>query len=477
MVGLLGRHFCRFIDDFRFIRNFGMSYAPKCDILKRKWRVVSHRAFSWRKRNVNFISKGAQNETMQYQLSITSNPDLRTLKNNLDAILEQHASLLPQSRNAKVLLKPNFNSNMNALTGNTTDLRVIVGLIEALQARGYKNITIGEGTNSGFYRNQIDVASRLRVRQLAKRLGVTFLDLNYCQGRDITFVKNKKVKVARNCLEADLFINLPKLKMHHEVGVSVCLKNLMGCLVGQENKKKTHQSLARNIISLSQYVKPHLHIVDGLIAMEGNGPSDGLPVRMDTIIAGTDPYFIDMVCAEIAGMPYREVTYLKVAEELGLITGGHREALRKLELAGFKRNLLRPNVPLLVRAVCNPHLQKYFQMLRHAPGLYALCNTKSAGDLFVKLGVRQEHFIEEEMRIKKILPDRDKCPPDCRKCNDYCPVGLDVPVVLSDKDESACIKCLYCYMVCPERAIRLEGDFGFLKAQIDKYDPLIRRIA
>ena len=414
---------------------------------------------------------------MALQVNISKSRDLHTLKRNLNYFLEEQGALLPRSTGAKILLKPNFNSNMNALTGNTTDLRVIACLIELLQLRGCKNIIIGEGTNSGFYRNQIDVASRLRVRTLARRLGVRFLDLNYCQGSEITFVKNKKVKVARECLEADLFINLPKLKMHHEVGISVCLKNLMGCLVGQENKKKTHHSLAQNIVQLNRYVKPHLHIVDGLIAMEGNGPSDGLPVRMNTIIAGTDPYFIDMVCAEIIGMSYTEVTYLKVAEELGLITTGHREALKDLDLADFRRDLLKPDVPLLVKAVCNPHLQKYFQMLRHAPGLYALCNTKSAGDLFVKLGIRQEHFIEEEMRIEKIVPDRGKCPSDCRTCRDYCPLGLDVPAVLSDRDESACIKCLYCYMVCPKGAIGLEGDFGFLKAQIDKYDPLIRRIA
>lgn len=415
---------------------------------------------------------------MAYQLNITKNPDLSTLKKNLHALLEENSTILPKFSQAKILLKPNFNSNMNALTGNTTDLRIIASLIQLLQRRGYSNIVIGEGTNSGFYRNKIDVASRLRVRRLAKSLGVSFVDLNYCQGSEIRYVDNKKAKVARDCLEADLFINLPKLKMHHEVGISVCLKNMMGCLVGQENKKKTHQSLARNIVRLNTYVKPHLHIVDGLIAMEGNGPSDGLPVRMDTIIAGTDPYLIDMVCAEMVGMPYTEVTYLKVAEEQGLITPDHKETLRNLDLTDFKRDLLRPDVPLIVRVVCNPHLQKYFQVLRNAPGLYSFCNTKFVGQLFVELGIRQEHFIEEEMHIERILCDRDKCPPECRKCKDYCPLGLDVPAVLSDDDGSACIKCLYCYMVCPKEAIGLEeGTLGFLKAQIDKYDPLIRRIA
>jgi uncharacterized protein (DUF362 family)/Pyruvate/2-oxoacid:ferredoxin oxidoreductase delta subunit len=413
---------------------------------------------------------------MKHTVSITKSQDLHTLKRNLDAFFEENSTVLPRSSKAKILLKPNFNSNMNALTGNTTDLRIIACLVELLHERGYKNITIGEGTNSGFYRNQIDVASRLRARRLAEELGVRFLDLNYCQGREIAFAENKKAKVATDCLEADLFINLPKLKMHHEVGISVCLKNIMGCLVGQENKKKTHHSLARNIVHLNSYLKPHLHIVDGLIAMEGNGPSDGLPVRMDTIIAGTDPYFIDMVCAEMVGMPYREVTYLKVAEELGLITSDHKKALRDLDLGDFKRDLLKPDVSFIVKVVCNPHLQKYFQMLRQAPGLYEACNTKFMGNLFLSLGIRQEHFIEEEMDIKKVVLHRDQCPAECRICKEYCPLGLDVPEVLSDEAGSTCVKCLYCYMVCPKRAIQLEGSFGFLQAQMDKYDPLIRKI-
>ncbi len=63
------------------------------------------------------------------------------------------------------------------------------------------------------------------------------------------------------------------------------------------------------------------------------------------------------------------------------------------------------------------------------------------------------------------------------ECKDYCPLGLDVTKVLDKQDYSSCIKCLYCYMVCPSGALELEGSFGFLKAQINKYDPLIREVA
>jgi len=402
--------------------------------------------------------------------------DISQIKGKILSVLKRYEYLLPKTQSARILLKPNLNSNMNALTGNTTDLRIIACLVEIIQAAGYKNIVIGEGTNSGFYRNKIDVASRLMVRKLAERFGIGFYDLNYSQGSEITFANKEGAKIAKDCLEADLFINLPKLKMHHEVGISACLKNMMGCLVGQENKKKTHRNLAANIVHLNKYLRPHLHIVDGLIAMEGNGPSDGIPVRMDTIIAGTDPYFLDMVCTELVGMHFREIPYLKFAEQLGLITAEHREAIRNLDLTDFKRDLLKPHVPLLLRIACNPYMQKYFQMLRHAPGLYEFCNTEFMGNVFLRLGISQERFIQEEMHINRMEPQRDKCPPGCTKCKDYCPLGLDVPEILSNQDESPCIKCLYCYMVCPQTAIQLQGTLGFLHVQMDKYSALIRRV-
>ncbi|NQT55122.1 MAG: DUF362 domain-containing protein, partial [Desulfobacteraceae bacterium] len=225
-------------------------------------------------------------------------------------VLEKYKDLLPSSNYAKILLKPNLNANMNALTGNTTDLRILSVVIQYLKENGFTNIIIGEGTNSGYYRNKIGVISRLKVDQLARHYGVNVKDLNYSKTHEIDFARGVKAQVAKECLEADLFINIPKLKTHFEVGMSVCLKNLMGCLVGQENKKKTHQNLAENILRVNQSVKPHLHIVDALIAMEGLGPTRGTPIRMDAILIGTDPYLIDLVCAKIAGFHYKDIKTL-----------------------------------------------------------------------------------------------------------------------------------------------------------------------
>ena len=199
----------------------------------------------------------------------------------LAEVLDAQADLLPRDMGARIVLKPNLNSFMNALTGNTTDLRVLSGLLRVLSDRGYHNLAVAEGTNSGFYRTGINVIGRLRVDVLAAHYGAEVIDCNASAApRPVAFAGGVTASVAGECIEADLLINLPKLKTHFETGMSVCLKNLIGCLIGQENKKKTHQDLPGNILRLNAALTPDLHIVDGLVAMpEANASPRAPPSR------------------------------------------------------------------------------------------------------------------------------------------------------------------------------------------------------
>jgi uncharacterized protein (DUF362 family) len=74
----------------------------------------------------------------------------------VEMILEHHKAILPIAQNALILLKPNLNSDMIGLTGNTTDLRIIASVVRGLQKRGYGNITVADGTSSGFLNADID---------------------------------------------------------------------------------------------------------------------------------------------------------------------------------------------------------------------------------------------------------------------------------------------------------------------------------
>lgn len=399
--------------------------------------------------------------------------DKNSIKDAIGRVVDgPFSDVLPDDKDASVLLKPNLNSNMNALTGNTTDLRILGSVIEYLKDKGYRRIIIGEGTNSGFYRNRIGVISRLKVDALAGYYGVEVRDLNYSKGAEIDFSDGVKADVAKECVEAGLFINLPKLKTHFEVGMSVCLKNLMGCLIGQENKKKTHQALAANILRLNMAVRPHLHIVDGLIAMEGLGPTRGEPVLLNAIIIGTDPYLIDLICARIAGFDYKAVRTLGLAEKKGLLTTDHHRFAEALDLADIKRSFKPPKANPFAGFIHSPKRQKFFLAIRNTGIFSYLASTDWFGKCLFLTGLRQDVFTKEDMDCQGLFLNRDMCR-RCGLCRVYCPLGLDMPEYLNDFDER-CIKCLYCYIICPDRAIRFEGKFGFFGEQIRQYDAKIR---
>ncbi len=413
---------------------------------------------------------------MAFRLDIIKANSTKEIKEKLFLALERYGEILPASKIVNILIKPNLNANMNALTGNTTDLRVLAAVIEYLESKGYENIIIGEGTNSGYYRNNISVISRLKVDELAKYYKVKVIDLNYSEPVYIDFENGVKAGIAKEVVEVDLLINMPKLKTHFEVGMSVCLKNLMGCLVGQENKKKTHRNLAKNILHINEHIKPHLHIVDGLIAMEGLGPTRGKPKNMGLIIIGTDPYLIDMVCTRVAGFDYHEIATLRLAEDEGIIAQQHHEYLQGLDLSNLVWGFERPKANILASFVHSPKRQRYFLAIRNTRFFSYLASTRFFGNILFWTGLRQDNFIKEEMTFERLIFNKTRCRDGCTKCMDYCPISLRLPQEVEDKG-SGCIECLYCFLVCPTNAIEFKGKLGFMAEQLRQYDNLIRKIA
>jgi len=413
--------------------------------------------------------------TTKFRLDIIKCASFNDVKKSLFSTFDAYKDLFPSSKEAKVLLKPNFNANMNALTGNTTDLRILSTVIRYLKENSFTNILIGEGTNSGYYRNKIGVISRLKVDQLARYYGVKVKDLNYAVPYEIDFNGSIKAQVAKDCIEADFFINMPKLKTHFEEGMSVCLKNLMGCLIGQENKKKAHQDLAENILRINQKIKPHLHIVDGLIAMEGLGPTRGTPIRMDIILIGTDPYLVDLAAARLASFDYKKIGTLNLAEKKGLLSDEHHKYIDSLDLKNLQKTFAPPNAGPLVRFIHSPKRQKYFLKIRNMKLFSYLADTQWFGKLLFLSGLRQDVFLGEEMSCEAIQIEEKFCN-DCGICQDLCPLGQKLPSDFEHLDEENCIRCLYCFLSCPEGALQFKGEMGFLREQLRQYDEKIREL-
>lgn len=382
----------------------------------------------------------------------------------VEVILEHHEAILPIAQDALILLKPNLNSDMIGLTGNTTDLRVIASVVRGLQRRGYENITVADGTSSGFLNAGIDVMGRLALPSMAKRLGFHLVDLNRATGREIELSNGVRARVAQICLDADLFINLPKLKTHAEAGLSIAMKNMIGCLVGLE-KQKAHLDLPSNILSLNDSLRPHLHIVDGIVAMEGTGPSMGIPVGLGVILAGEDALMVDLAGARLTGYRPDEVPYLKQALTQGGGSWHAKESTEWTFLDEFVTPFKRPRPPFLTGLINHPRYRPFFARLRYTPGLFQVFNSAIFGKLIFAIGGRQDMFILQDAKIERLEVDRERCD-CCGICEKFCPMHLHLPDAI---DDAACIRCLYCYFACPREAITFQGEVGHLSYQKAHY--------
>lgn len=382
-----------------------------------------------------------------------------------------YANLLPNEKRAKIFIKVNANSDMIGLTGNTTDLRLVVAVIEFLQSNGYNNIFVGDGTSSGFINVGIDNLKRLSIKTIGKMLKVSIVDLNKEPGEEIEVLHGYRLKIAKICSEAELFIDLPKLKTHGETKMSCCLKSKIGCVVGLD-KQIVHRDLAGNILELNRFVKPHLHIVDSILPMEGLGPSRGIPKDMELIIAGTDPLLLDLAACFIMGRKEEEIPYLLLAREKGLITSTMREKLKKFNFGKYRNVFSYPNPNSLQKLINHPFYRLFFVKIRYAPTFYKLFLSGVLSKLMYFIGARQDFFIKEDALIKNIRIDVKKA--DKFRLNNYCPFGLDV---VNQVNSEKCCLCLYCYFVDRDNALNIEGEIGHLGYQINHYKKVIEKVA
>jgi len=125
-------------------------------------------------------------------------------------------------------------------------------------------------------------------------------------------------------LDADVVINVPKLKVHQQMQLSAAIKNPFGCAPGKL-KTRLHfyrgedkLTFAKMILEYYQLVNPQLTVVDGIIAMERLGPNGGDPYPLGILTGGVDCVAMDRVHGEIIGIPADELEFLIVAKELGI---------------------------------------------------------------------------------------------------------------------------------------------------------------
>jgi len=373
---------------------------------------------------------------------------------------------LPSRPDARILIKPNLNNDLSALTGNSTDLRVLAALVGELKKLGYSNLTIADGPNIGACRKGIDVFGRLGLRSLAGHIHVELLDLNHSPAVEVR-VATGNVHVARACLEADCLISVPKIKTHAEAGISSSIKNLMGCVAGAD-KWLMHADLPANLVSLNKILRPHLILVDGLIAMEGNGPGDGSPRRLDWLLAGTDAFKLDLLVTRLIGMDWNNVPCLTTAYETGSIKEADILEAGKVDPA--IQMVPAPPRRLITRLLDRRELKVLRDITR------PIHRSESVRRTLHRAGIMQDVYENTDAGIQRLQMDKARCT-NCGLCVDYCPLALPILATNFDFQKSACIKCLYCSDVCPEEAILTEGELGYLKRHRTRFAAKVRAAA
>ncbi len=119
----------------------------------------------------------------------------------------------------------------------------------------------------------------------------------------------KKIEIARDALEADVLINLPKLKTHSQMLLTLGVKNLFGCIVGF-GKPQWHlragvdrEVFATLLVRIYQAIRPKLTILDGILAMEGEGPGrGGQPKELGFLLGSADAVALDVAVCRLLGL-------------------------------------------------------------------------------------------------------------------------------------------------------------------------------
>jgi uncharacterized protein (DUF362 family) len=160
----------------------------------------------------------------------------------------------------------------------------------------------------------------------------------------------KTAHVPRTVVEADVFINLPVMKIHSLTTVTLAIKNLHG-IVSDYDKLYQHcyreLALARKLTDLLRIRRIDLNVMDALVAQEADHAAEGRPVQMGLILASTDAVALDAVAGAVMGLAPREVDTTRLAGEAGL---GEAD-LGGIEVVGesiesVRRSFARPDIEL-----------------------------------------------------------------------------------------------------------------------------------
>jgi uncharacterized protein (DUF362 family)/NAD-dependent dihydropyrimidine dehydrogenase PreA subunit len=319
-------------------------------------------------------------------------------------------------RNSRVVIKPNLLAPASPDKAIVTHPLIIRTVVEYILDKGAKPQVSDSSAVGSFGK----VLRESGIKDELAGLNVEYKELKNSVPVDVG-KPFEKIDIATDAVNADFLINLPKLKTHAQMLLTLGIKNLFGCIVGLR-KPEWHlrtgvnrEMFAQLLVKIYQAINPSITIIDGILSMQGQGPGKrGEPRQLGVILGSKNAAALDITVCNMIGISPERVLTNKIATEQGL-------AADKIIIDGDLPQTKDFNLPEIVPIVFGP---KRFH------------------------GFMRRHLVQ-----------RPECDDDlcklCGECWQYCPAEA-----ITHKRKKVhfnydkCIRCYCCIEVCPHGALK-----------------------
>lgn len=320
----------------------------------------------------------------------------------------------------RVLVKPNMLGPYGPATHVNTHPAVIRALLDLLREKG-ADVTVGDNPGTQGYGA---VEKSAKVSGIKDAAGYNYSNISTEVTRAKIPGREDSVGVSSAVLECDVFISVPKFKTHTFTRMTGAIKNSLGIVVGGDKARlhldyPDYREFSDVLVDVYRIRIPDLVIVDGVVGLQGNGPSNRSLYEAGKVLASDNGVAVDTVMAHMMRMRPDKVRMIEYAGELGL---GETD-LSRLETTGDAQPLRGFRKPV--------------------PGIPQLFGGRWTRTFFPDIG------------RPRFEVDMERCS-SCGSCADTCPVDAIAMVDgRPEYDYSKCMACYCCMELCPRQAINL----------------------